>query len=191
MSSISIGSILYKIVFSFMTALALGVLPVWAEAGNTIPDSVDGIRMGAFLSDLEGLAFSRDMTLHDEVAGDSLIRYYVRSEPPAPIGGVVLDRLEFGFCDGYVCSIRGEAAGEAAYHSLRKYYSRQYGTENRRVLLYGSQWDRYCEEDWSRRGSGVRWVLCEHATDNCAVFSIRYDPQQNRTVLLLGDAFTE
>ena len=37
----------------------------------------------------------------------------------------------------------------------------------------------------------TRWILCEHETDNCAVFSITYHRDADLVVLLLGDQYAE
>lgn len=176
----------------FWLLCCAGTIPaVWAQGGGSpLPDGMGGVRMGAFRADLPGLRPSHTERLGDEPSEDQVIEYFVRPGPLPDIGGVPLEALEFGFCNDYVCSIRARAAGGgAAYEALVAHYSGIYGTEDRRVHLYGAQWDRYCEQDDGAQGPGIRWVLCEHQTDNCAVFSIRHDRGRGKVILLLGDQY--
>lgn len=182
------------LLFAAWLTLALGgaeARRAFAEEGNTIPAEFGGVRMGALLCDLEGMTFTRAVRVEDTVGGDYEVRYYTRRDAPESFGGVRLERVEYGFCEDYVCAIRAEASGLAAYEALVREYARIYGTEDRRVTLYGSLWDRYCDEEHSAGERGTRWILCEHETDNCAFFSIRHRRADDRTILLLGDPFAE
>ncbi|WP_022660603.1 hypothetical protein [Paucidesulfovibrio longus] len=172
-------------------ALAVGSGEALADDGNTIPGEFGGVRMGAFMSDLGGMTFVRTEHVQDEVSGDYDVMYYTSATAPSMFGKVPLERVEFGFCDDYVCVIRAQARGRDAYDELVREYARIYGTEDRRVYLYDSLWDRYCDEERTRDGVSTRWILCEHETDNCAVFSITYHRDADLAVLLLGDQYAE
>ncbi|MGE4293944.1 MAG: hypothetical protein AB7E32_17265 [Desulfovibrio sp.] len=172
-----------------MFALASGC--ALADDGNTIPGEFGGVRMGAFMSDLEGMTYQRTVHVVDEVSGDYDVLYYRHEGAPGELGGVPLQRVEYGFCEDYVCIIRAEANGQEAYDALVREYAHLYGTEDRRVSLYGSEWDRYCDEERTANGHSMRWVLCEHETDNCAAFSITYQRGSGNVVLLLGDQYAE
>lgn len=162
-----------------------------AEDGNTIPCEFGGVRMGAFMSDLEGMTHSRSVHVADEVNGDYDVRYYTRTSAPREMAGVALRRVEYGFCEDYVCVIRVEAQGREAYDALVGEYARLYGTEDRSVYLYESFWDRYCDEESADGKVSRRWILCEHETDNCAMFSISYQSEGGKVLMLLGDQYAE
>lgn len=191
MKGIAVAATAFTSVLAAVCCMVFWVTPVQADDSNTIPCEFGGVRMGAFMSDLEDMMYSRTAHVVDEANGDYDVLYYRYAKAPTMIGNVPLERVEYGFCDGYVCVIRVEAKGLEAYDGLVGEYARLYGTEDRRVFLYGSLWDRFCEEKRSGEGRSTRWILCEHETDNCAMFSIAYSRAADAVVMMLGDQYAE
>ncbi len=183
-----------RLVQSTILALFLACLAVPCAAQDSqrsllsdlVPSGFDGLELGTELSAVPGLVPSRVVRVESPMEGDYDVDFYTREGQSMTFAGAALSTVEYGFCDGQLCTVVATALGPDNYERLLAHYLATYGTDERTAFAYDTVWDRIYTEE---REDGIvshLWIVCERQTDNCALAGLTWQERIGRAILDIG-----